>query len=636
MLLRTLTLGSLLSTAALAETSLPPVLVSAARAPGLSMDIPAATTIIDRQEIEDSGARDVAELLRRVTGVHVSRGIGDGGQARIDMRGFGSAAQSNIAVMINGRKINPPTDSATLYLNSIDLDTVAQIEIIEGSSGTLYGNQAVGGLINIITVRPESRGRQARVAVGSYKAWELMAGLTERFGDDIGVSLLADKRESDNYRDRSATRMQRLDARLEIEHGGGYSYLDGQLLQDYVETPGALLAGELSDDRRQAVFPGDYLDTDSKVLRIGTSQALDPNWRLEAELALRDDHREFVQSFRGFPGTLSTQDRRSFELTPRMIGSFDGTVYTLGIDVQSTDYSLLTAFGPQDDDQDIAAWYGQVNRPLSAKLSVTAGVRHARVYNDINDGGQALELDDSLTVGSLGFSYRPDDPWRLFLRADQNYRFPKVDEQTNVVFGQPAGLKTQRGTSYEAGAEYAAGELGLNARAYSLQLENEISFDASTFSNINIPHSKRNGIAFSVDREIAGVLLLGGGYEYLDSEITSGPQAGSQVPLAPQNKANLFAEYRPLPNWLVRLDVEYIGQQYLGGDYDNNSEPLDAYTVADLVAHHDLGDWRLTAKVNNLFDARYSETGATSFAGDGFNPAPERNFWIGISYRLED
>jgi len=86
MLLRTLTLGSLLSTAALAETSLPPVLVSAARAPGLSMDIPAATTIIDRQEIEDSGARDVAELLRRVTGVHVSRGIGDGGQARIDMR----------------------------------------------------------------------------------------------------------------------------------------------------------------------------------------------------------------------------------------------------------------------------------------------------------------------------------------------------------------------------------------------------------------------------------------------------------------------------------------------------------------------------------------------------------------------
>ncbi|MGB5638880.1 MAG: TonB-dependent receptor plug domain-containing protein, partial [Sedimenticolaceae bacterium] len=155
MLLRTLTLGSLLSTAALAETSLPPVLVSAARAPGLSMDIPAATTIIDRQEIEDSGARDVAELLRRVTGVHVSRGIGGGGQARIDMRGFGSAAQSNIAVMINGRKINPPTDSATLYLNSIDLDTVEQIEIIEGSAGTLYGNQAVGGLINIITVRPE-------------------------------------------------------------------------------------------------------------------------------------------------------------------------------------------------------------------------------------------------------------------------------------------------------------------------------------------------------------------------------------------------------------------------------------------------------------------------------------------------
>ena len=73
--------------------------------------------IIDQQEIEDSGAQSVTELLRSVTGVHVSDGIGDGGNARIDMRGFGGTAQSNVAVMINGRKINPATDSGD---NTID------------------------------------------------------------------------------------------------------------------------------------------------------------------------------------------------------------------------------------------------------------------------------------------------------------------------------------------------------------------------------------------------------------------------------------------------------------------------------------------------------------------------------------
>ena len=630
-----LAFGLVFPASTLAETSLPQVLVSAARTPEHSLDIPAAATVIDQQEIEDSAARNVAELLRSVTGVHVSDGVGGGGNARIDMRGFGSTANSNVAVMINGRKINSATDSSSLYLNSIDLSNVARIEIIEGSAGTLYGNQAVGGLINIITKRPDSRSRRARIGGGSYDGWELMGGMTEFLDDHTSLSLQAHKRDSDNYRDRNASRMERVDARLEIQHHGGYSYLDAQYLHDYIQTPGALLADELAADRRQAVYENDYLDTDTRVLRLGTSQALDEHWRLEAELALRDDDRDFVQSFRGFPGTKSTQDRDSTELTPRLIGRYGDTVITLGMDLLSTDYSLLTAFGPQGNDQDIAAWYGQVNHPLTPKLSVTTGIRHARVDNDIDNGGVDVTLDDSVTVGSLGFSYRPDQAWRLFLRADQNYRFAKVDEHTNVPFGQPVGLDNQRGTSYETGAEYAAGGVSLTARAYQLRLKDEISFDAISFTNVNLPRSRRNGAALSVDGNLAQNVRVGMGYEYLDAEITSGVHDGSKVPLVPEHKANFYAEYRPTPEWLGRLDVEYVDQQYLGSDYGNTSKPLDAYTVANLVVHRDLGDWRLSARVNNLFDERYSETGASSFAGDGFNPAPERNFWIGASYQLE-
>jgi len=636
MFFRTLALALSLISSAPAQTTLAPVLVSAARTTEQRLDIPAAAIIVDQQQIEDSGARNLAELLRSVTGVHVTDGVGGSGNARIDMRGFGSTAQSNVAIMVDGRKINPATDSASLYLNSIDLENVAQIEIIEGSAGTLYGNQAVGGLINIISKRPDSRSRRARVGAGSYNAWELMAGLTELFGEGASLSLQAHRRDSDNYRDRNASRMERLEGRLEIEHNAGYSYIDAHLLRDYLQTPGALFAAELAIDRRQAIFPDDYLDTTSRVLRVGTSQALDPRWRLEAELALRDDERDFVQSFRGFPGSESTQDRSSAELTPRLIGNFDGTVYTLGVDILSTDYTLLTAFGTQGNDQDIQAWYGQVKHPLSEKLSVTGGVRHAWVHNDIDNNGHAVQLDDSLTVGSLGLSYRPRAAWRLFLRADQNYRFAKVDEHTNVPFGQPVGLENQRGISYETGAEYTSDGFALRARAYSLQLKNEISFDAITYTNINLPRSRRNGLALSADRQLARSLQLGAGYEYLDSEITSGAHAGSQVPLVPEHKANLYAEYRPLPDWLLRLDVAYVGRQFLGADFDNRSKPLDAYTVADLVAHHDIGDWRLSARANNLFNALYSETGASSFAGDGFNPAPERNFWIGVSYRLEN
>ena len=636
MLLRSLAFGLCISTSALAETSLPPILVSAGRTAEPGLDIPAATKLIDRQAIEDSGARDLTELLHRVPSIHVSDSIGDGSNANVDMRGFGSTAQSNVAILINGRKINPATDGATLYLNSIDLDNVEQIEIVEGSAGTLYGNQAVGGLINIITRRPDGRSRNVKTGAGSYEAWELAAGLGERLGDRTGLSLQAYRRDSDNYRDRNTSRTERLDGHLEFDHHAGYSYLDLQLLHDYVQTPGALLASELAADRRQAAFPGDYLDTDSQVLRLGTRRQLDARWRIEAELALRDDHRDFVQSFRGFPGSPSTQDRETIEITPRLVGRFDRSVITLGVDFQTTDYRLLTAFGPQGDDQDIGAVYAQITQPLTPLVSLTAGGRHARVRNDIDNGGQAVDLNDSVTVGSLGLVYRPHAAWRLFLRADQNYRFAKVDEQTNVPFGQAVGLDTQRGTSYETGAEYSSGALQVAASAYQLRLKDEISFDAATFTNVNLPTSRRNGLTLSADFDLSRSLRVGAGYDYIDSEITSGTHRGSRVPLVPEHKANAHAEYRPRQNWLLRLDLEYVGEQFLGSDFTNTTEPLDAYTAASLVMHYDRGDWRFTTRVNNLFNALYSETGASSFSGDGFNPAPERNIWIGASYRYED
>jgi len=629
-------LGFFCCTSVMAGTPLPPILISAARTAEPGLDITAGTTFIDREAIADSGAQDLSELLRQVTGIHVSDSIGDGGNANIDMRGFGSTAQSNVAVLINGRKINPASDSATLYLNAVDLDNVQQIEIVHGSAGTLYGNQAVGGLINVITRRPGRSVRSARLGVGSYDAWELQAGINERLGEHAELALLATKRDSNNYRDRNASRLERLNGHLEIEHHAGASYLDLVSLRDHVQTPGALLADELLDDRRQAIFLGDHLDTDSEVVRIGTRQQFHSHWRLEAELALRNDQRNFIQSFRGFPGSESTQDRDSLEFSPRLIGRYGDRVITAGVDHLSTDYELVTTFGTQRNDQDISAAYAQLTQPLAAGLTATAGIRHARVDNHIDNGGSSVDIADSVTVGSLGLVFRPDDAWRLFLRADQNYRFAKVDEHTNVAFGQPVGLSTQRGISYEAGAEYSAHRLRLAGRAFHLRLRDEISFDATSFSNVNLPKSRRNGLALSADTPLTSQLRMGAGYEYIDAKITSGNHSRKQVPLVPEHSANFYLEYRPLAPVLARFDLGYIDQRYLASDFDNASAPLSEYWVTDLVMHYSHGNWRYTAKVNNLFDREYSETGASSFAGDGFVPAPARNFWVGVSYRFED
>lgn len=623
----------LLSPLALAaESTLPPILISGSRTTEPALDIPASAIVIGRQAIADSGAAGIADLLRRVASVHVTDSIGGGGSARIDMRGFGGTAASNVAILVDGRKINPATDSATVYLNSIDLATVERIEIIEGSAGTLYGNQAVGGLVNVITHRPTGDSLAMTLGAGSYDAWQTSLSVSHAVEPGLDVSLHVDRRDSDNYRDRNASRVQRLEGRVDVEHAAGRSYVSLNHLVDRIETPGALFTDELEADRRQAVFDDDYIDTESLVVTLGTRQQLGAAWRLEGEFSVRDDERKFRQSFRGFATAPGRQDRSALEITPRLIGRYGQTRITLGFDHLATDYSLETGFGPQDNDQVINAVYGQVTRPVSGNVTLTAGLRHATVSNDIVDFNGRNAVDDDVTVGSLGAVWRPEPGWRLFLRADQNYRFAKVDEHTNPVFGQPVGLDTQTGVSYETGVEFGNRRVALAARAYQLRLEDEISFDGSGFFNLNLPDTRREGVALSVDLTPDPRLAAGGSFEFIDAEIRSGPNAGSQVPLVPRRRANLYAEVRPAAGWFVRVDAEYVDEQYLGADWSNTADPLKAYTVVDLTAHRDIGNWRLTARINNLLDREYIESGNRGFAGDGFYPAPERNLWLGARY----
>jgi iron complex outermembrane receptor protein len=127
-------------------------------------------TVIDQKTIENSNANSVSELLRGQAGLHVSDFFGDGGQATIDLRGFGPAASRNTLVLLDGRRLNNSADSASPDLSLIDVDDIAQIEILQGSGGVIYGNQAVGGVINIIRKKAAEDKINASIRVGSFES----------------------------------------------------------------------------------------------------------------------------------------------------------------------------------------------------------------------------------------------------------------------------------------------------------------------------------------------------------------------------------------------------------------------------------------------------------------------------------
>jgi len=629
-----------------APTMLSTIVVSATRSEQSTVPTPASISVITSDDIEKSGARNVAELLRGRAGIQVSDMFGDGSSGVVfDLRGFGATASSNTLIMVDGRRLNNGADIGAPDVSTIALKNIERIEVIQGSAGTLFGNQAVGGVINIITRRPQEFHADVDVDVGSYDSHSLTASISNHLGNGLSYRFAAEKRESDNYRDNNSLEYENLLGRLDYEYSNGRVFAEVHNSNEDMETPAALFANELNADRRQsaAVYADDYQDVETTLTRFGLNHNLNDYWSLDMELAYRNVDRVFATSFRTGSQPPADQTRDVYTFTPRLVGVVpmnDGEAqFTIGADIEMTDYYLSSSMGVQDVDQRIYAYYMQGVFPLNHKLSLTAGARRAMVRNHITDsfafsGGE--NLDDEITVRTLGVVFRPDNAWRLFARADENFRFAKVDEHTSI-WGATTGLKNQTGISYEIGGEWSGDYGSFKATAYRLNLENEISYDPSLYQNVNLDSTKRKGLIIETRSKVYKDVELSLNYNYVDAEAKLGAFEGKRVPLVAEHSAAILLDYSPTSSLDIHTEIKYVGDQVLGGDFANTFPKLDGFTLVNLSGEYRLNGWRFAAKVNNLFDKEYSETGSTGYTAgfvlaDAYFPSPERNFWLSVGY----
>lgn len=602
-------------------------------------DVNTTLTIIDQKTIEESNAASIAELLRGRAGVNITDIFGDGSQAVIDLRGFGATAGSSTLVMVDGRKLNNSADGAAPDLSLIDIDNIERIEILQGSAGVLYGNQAVGGVVNIIRKKSFEDSASVGIRAGSYNSRRLNASAVKVFGDN-SISAAFTDWSSDYYRDHNESENQRLSLRAERNVNGFIGFIEAEGLDQDINTPGALLEDEVEEDRRQSLsfYENDYFKTETRMLRAGLSKQLDASRKVSFDLTQRNSDREFIQTFRPFPGSLTTQDRdnnlfnASYQVVPVDPGYLSS--YLVGYARDATDYQLVSAFGPQTIDQLIQDLYLSTQWSVGARNHIDAGVRYSDLQADI-DGDN---FDDTVTVFSLGYSHDLDNV-KLYARADQNFRYPTVEEHTNVPFGEDPGLDTQTGVSVELGLEYRAYQNRLRATLYRIDLNNEIGFDSSS-ANINLAATRRHGLMLEAGRQWSGSIATSVSFTALDAEISDGEFEGSQLPLVPKRTIRLDGSYRYNPELLFGLEIIAVSEQVLGGDFANQLEKLDANNVVNAQATYDRDNWGLGFRINNLFNEQYSETGNqfTRFPPPtfvavneaSFFPSPERNFWASL------
>ena len=634
----------LATSAAVADDTMPEVVVTANRVAVPTAQVGSAVVVITRAQIEASDAANVTEVLRGQGGVEISDLYGDGSRPVVSMRGFGGNAQANSLILVDGRRLNN-TDLAAPDLNSININDVERIEIVQGSAGVLYGDQAVGGVINIITRRPQHLQAQIRLGGGSFDSDNESAFVGNRLKNGLSFQFSGQRRQTENYRDHNHQNYINGLGRVAYEWATGNAFVEYQRVDERLQTPGALFADQVEADRRQTRFPNDFGDTTTENARLGVDQGLGSHWRFISEFSNR-----YVDAHGILSNTNFTQLRHHQELTPRLVGSYavngGDLIVTAGSDLTQTRYQLTSPFGTTDDHQDMESLYFQGSLPLGSVVTLTGGLRRALAHNDLTDTfafPAGVNLDNSATAATVGLAFAVAPNTKVFLRRDNNFRFPLADEQTLTAPGV-VGLKTQTGTSTEFGLTWRRGADSAEIVGYRLKLDNEIDFDPSVGffgANTNLDPTDRTGVIVQGRYQVLPSLTVGGQYSYVDARFSNGIFTGNLIPFVAANQLSLNGEYRFLPHWSTYAEMQAIGERAAQGDYANALARLPGYAVMNVKLDYQWSGLTVAARVNNLLDKQYSDSAATAFnpitfgTETGYYPAPGRNFMLTLGYLYE-
>jgi len=245
------------------------VVVTGSRQEQATEKIPAQITVITAEDIKASGAQSVPDALRNLGGVIVTDLNGNGFNQKIDMGGFGETSDRHVAIVVNGRKINPIDMSGVNFL-SIPIENIEKIEVFHGGNSVLYGGDAMGGVINIITKDgQEGVHHHAEVGTGSFDTIKGTAGLSFRKGRFEG-NIGAVRYDTDGYRDRSEADRTSVYGKLTFYAIDTLAVsLEANTTKADYQFPGYLTKAQMEQDRKQANNKADEGESQDNYYVVG-------------------------------------------------------------------------------------------------------------------------------------------------------------------------------------------------------------------------------------------------------------------------------------------------------------------------------------------------------------------------------
>ncbi len=640
-------LGGLLPFAALADNSvtLEDSIVTASQTAHSQLSVPASASVITRAELEKMPVYDLADAVKRLPGVHINTSSAYG-RKEIKIRGMDS---DYTLLLVNGRRINSRDALTSNYANDFDLSSipmaaVERIEVIRGPMSSLYGADALGGVVNVILRQPTN-------------------------STEAGVAYSYEHPTKGDNGDRH------------ISSG----YLSGALIED------KLLGNLIVESTDQAAWQTDKLSlkgTDATEKRQGAnvlgslSWLLDEQQSIDLDFSHRKDERKARWNNAGAPAPLVTNEQEMDRTTVGLShngnwDSFNSRVryYYEKVDLTDDSQIMTTLRGRVGEvEQNNHTVDGQISTTLGSHL-LTAGseLRRTTLEHNQNLGEEtevdqkAVYLQDEFSLGALDITlagrwddhevfggafsprlygiYNLTDNWVLKGGVGKAFKAPDItqsDENYSVlacrgmcqIVGNP-DLKPETSVSYELGTLYQDERLQAGIMFFNNEIEDMIVSDSwrpplyrpRVMTYTNVSKARIQGYELQSSYAFTDAVTARANYTYSDAE---NRDTGNELNYSPKHVGNIGLDWQALPKLGLNLDYQYTGNQMLVIPNNASSVESDAYHTVSLgTKFQATKELALKAGVNNLTDSKRDDV-----AQSIDHLLMGRTVFVGFSYDL--
>jgi len=616
--------GTVFAQEDLQEFALDDMVVTATRTESKMVDVPVNTTVISAEKIADRHYLDVADVLKDVPGATVmDTGVG-AYEKKVVLNG-----DERVLVLVDGKRVN--IDMGTMSRASYDLNQmpdvslIERIEVVKGHGGALYGSDAVGGVVNIITKKMDHSYGKVSMGFGSHQARDAKAMYTVKEGK-TGVMVAASKYKQGyhEYKDAKTEANKRWPAASTYEN----EKVSVKLSQELSETSNLELGYDFSK------FEG-VRSYSTKAKSASFSNKKTNDFYAKYNWTVNDKDQGFIQLYRNKYDYYNAGDMyetdTGFEAQQNITLS-DNNRLVVGASYRKAKALNATSYTAEKSINNKAVFVSD-QWEFAPSWTLDAGVR----YDKHSTAG-------SKTTWSAGLNKKFDENSHAYFNWGQVFKAPTLDDlyyysyyyddrnkYTYESYGNP-NLKPEKGDTWTIGyGTKIADKTSVNISYFQSKLEDAIDWDTTNSDNAsvsivrNVDKQKKNGMELSVAHELNDNWDLEASYTYI--RVKNNEHGSGYV-----RDANY------IPN-MYRFGVRYHDDLWnadlflRGGSGADKSAYVDSkYMTLDMsVAYKATKDLSFYAKGYNLFNKAYAESAGVN-GGTYTYPAQGRRFIIGAEY----